>query len=366
MNDSGLFKDFVLWYNNAIDYYGGKNNMASMTTYSEKQLDDKAFVLNLIKEDSDILRDLPDRLRNDKEIVTEAVNKDPYALIYASDALRNDKDFMLGLITDFTLYDGNYGSHYRRNDNNDVNYTVLSLASEALRDDNDFMFKVVMGIAQEDLDLHDDFPEVNFKATAYASERLRSDPIFMRELITYGRNSNCARGDEPLMEFLPYASDKLKDDKEFMLDMCHEGGEALQYASDRLRDDTDFIIRATIVDPHEWPEPKPFWDYTLCYASDRIRQDKDVVNLINSFIERSDLLIIDDVSNIDHWKQKGYTTILMDDLYSNFDLDITSLAPLDGGSKGPKGPSNTGPELNSLEDSLKDLADIINTYSDTK
>ncbi|MBU6149728.1 MAG: F-box protein, partial [Verrucomicrobia bacterium] len=91
---------------------------------------------------------------------------------------------------------------------------------------------------------------------------------YSRKLLQY------AHGKHP--EYINCASDRLKDDKEFILKMIEEWTQisgrspnvcwAFRYASDRLKDDKDVVLAAVQKD-----------GITLEVASDRLKEDKDVV-----------------------------------------------------------------------------------------
>ncbi len=67
---------------------------------------------------------------------------------------------------------------------------------------------------------------------------------------------------------IAYASDKLKDDKDLMMECAKEDGQALYFASQRLRDDKELVLLAV---EQKW--------MIIKYASLRLRNDKDVAKL---------------------------------------------------------------------------------------
>ena len=103
---------------------------------------------------------------------------------------------------------------------------------------------------------------INYEGFQFASDRLKDDEEFVSSGILNNRlEKNKAR------EIFAYASDRLKDDKEFILrfNMEHDI-QLLQYASDRLKDDKEVVLGAVKKDSTQ-----------LQYASDRLKDDEEVV-----------------------------------------------------------------------------------------
>ena len=96
----------------------------------------------------------------------------------------------------------------------------------------------------------------NEDALKYASPRLKDDKDIVLEAI---KSSS-------VVSALRYASPRLKDDKDVVLEAVEHDGEALEFASPRLQDDKDIVLEAV-------KERK----YALQYASPRLKDDKDVV-----------------------------------------------------------------------------------------
>ena len=64
---------------------------------------------------------------------------------------------------------------------------------------------------------------------------------------------------------IAYASDRLRQDKELMLEACKHDGQELYYASQKLRDDKEVVLTAVI---KKWR--------ILKYASENMRRNKEV------------------------------------------------------------------------------------------
>jgi len=71
---------------------------------------------------------------------------------------------------------------------------------------------------------------------------------------------------------LKYASERLKDDRNFVLKVIRENPWALEYASERLKDDRELVLDAIKLDQLKWGSWSPF-----SYASERLRNDKEFV-----------------------------------------------------------------------------------------
>ncbi len=69
-------------------------------------------------------------------------------------------------------------------------------------------------------------------------------------------------------EALQYASDELRNDKDVVLAAVQQDRDALQYASDELKDDEEVVLAAI-----------EFYGGGMCleYASERLKNDKDLV-----------------------------------------------------------------------------------------
>ncbi|MGZ3732343.1 MAG: DUF4116 domain-containing protein, partial [Parachlamydiaceae bacterium] len=92
-------------------------------------------------------------------------------------------------------------------------------------------------------------------ALQYASEELKSDKEFMLAVVE--RNGSA---------FLQYASEKLKSDKEFMLAAVQRYGSAIEYASEKLKSDKEFMLAAV-----------QRYGSAIEYASEELKSDRDFV-----------------------------------------------------------------------------------------
>jgi hypothetical protein len=72
-----------------------KQNGLELQFASKQFRNDKQVVLEAVKQDGDAIRYASEQLKNDKDIVLEAVKQNGLALYYASEQLKNDKDIVL-------------------------------------------------------------------------------------------------------------------------------------------------------------------------------------------------------------------------------------------------------------------------------
>ena len=91
-----------------------------------------------------------------------------------------------------------------------------------------------------------------------ASDRLKNDKKFI------------LNNAKPLYLVMEGVSDQLKDDEEFVITVLKDSGVVLKYVSNRLKDDEEVVLIATTKDPS-----------SISYASERLRSDKKFIeNLI--------------------------------------------------------------------------------------
>ena len=213
---------------------------------------EKTIKMRNITEDFNILSDdirkkivclqkLPKSFKIDDEIfLKDAIEQNFKAFRYSSDRLLDDEEFV-----NFSLLSGNrYGDRYGRGN---IALEDFGLISKRLLD-NERIVKLII--------------RINYEGFQFASDRLKDDEEFVSSGILNNRlEKNKAR------EIFAYASDRLKDDKEFILrfNMEHDI-QLLQYASDRLKDDKEVVLGAVKKDSTQ-----------LQYASDRLKDDEEVV-----------------------------------------------------------------------------------------
>lgn len=204
--------------------------------YSNELLrDDKEVVLIAVKNNWNAIQYASKRLQNDKDVVLEAVKCkwiDLYhALLYTSVELRDDKDIALEAVKNRCYY--------------------LEYVSERLKDDKD----VVLEAIKKPMLVLDMEREIE-KLTNTLEERHSLWYAFY-DKFWFNIVFDSA---------LKYASDRLKDDKDIVIEAVKNDWNAIEYASDRLKDDEDVVIEAI---KNDWNAIK--------YSSERLKNNKKIV-----------------------------------------------------------------------------------------
>ena len=96
----------------------------------------------------------------------------------------------------------------------------------------------------------------------YASDRLKDSKEFILNFINM-----------PHSYTLQWASDRLRDDKEVALEAVKQNGMALNYVSDRLKDDKEVVLEAVKQNGR-----------ALRFASDELKNDKDILNAARDYL----------------------------------------------------------------------------------
>jgi hypothetical protein len=186
-----------------------------------------------------VLRYASNRLRDNKEVVIAAISIYPAALEYASDRLRDDKEVIFLAVSKFTSADS------------------LSFASERLKDESEIVLSAVRCI---DYVHHEDYQERGKCEWAinFASHRLKENKEFIVKVVT------------EVGDALEYISDELSDDNEVVLAAITNDGSSLRYASDRLRNDKKIVLAAVSND-----------GYAIEYASENLKHDPIIFETAN-------------------------------------------------------------------------------------
>ncbi|MGR3974051.1 MAG: DUF4116 domain-containing protein [Candidatus Rhabdochlamydia sp.] len=236
---------------------------------SEELRNDRDIVIAAVKKNVEALRHASEELRNNQDIVMAAVKRNVEALCYASEKLRADRDFVMNAIKE-NVEVLRYASEEIQNDRDFViaavkrNVEALCYAGEKLRADRNFVMTVI---------------KENVEALCYACEELRADRDFVMAAVKQaGGALNYASKElqndcdivmvavKRNVEALRYASEKLRNDVDFIMAIIQRNVKALRYASEKLRNDHDFIM-AVIKENVE----------ALRYSSENIRNDRDFV-----------------------------------------------------------------------------------------
>jgi hypothetical protein len=131
---------------------------------------------------------------------------------------------------------------------------ALRYASDALRNDKEVVCAAAVS--------------AEFKALLYASDDLKNDPDLFLTLMRHDRSGAC---------LFKYASQRLRSDKKFVLDIVGIKGYCLKYVSERLRDDEDVVDTAVNCDKRLLLISAKTSSYPLLEASKRLKNDINVV-----------------------------------------------------------------------------------------
>ena len=185
----------------------------------------KEIVITSVKQNGLMLEFADNDLKNDKEVVLIAVQNQGIALQYASDNLKNDRETVLIAVQ--SRGDAlRYASDELKNDKLVVQNAVQNFG-EALK------------YASDDLKNNIEVVMIAVKGRSYgagvlqfSSERLRNDKDVVLNAVE--KNGVC----------LQFASDNLKNDREIVLIAVQNDGQALEYASDNLKNDREIVLIA--------------------------------------------------------------------------------------------------------------------------
>ena len=235
---------------------------AALEFGAEKFKTNKNIITEAVKSGRKALSFLAENEKNDKNLVITAVKHHGYALQYASEQLQNDKDVVIAAITAVDQYSNTlqYASEELRNDKDVVitavgrNGNALQYASEELRNDKDVAMAALINSTE---------------AFKYVSERLQSDKEFILHAI--GQKDEDAVDDDLDYYISDNIPEKLKADKDFVLEMVKVNGMVLGCVSDELKVDKDVVTLAVknngkAYAHFEW-EDETFYDKEIILAA---------------------------------------------------------------------------------------------------
>lgn len=220
-------------------------NAESYRYASEKLKKDRALAMLAAKNYMLLLVHAPVEIRDDKEIVLMSLEKSGELLNFVSDRLKNDWDVVLKAVS--------------------KSGRAIAWASAEMKGTWKILFTAL-----------NDVPELVF----YASDKLRSDKSIIHQVGA---------------EYFPFASEDIRDDSDFVLQMILDNPSVLCTASPRLKKDLHFGLKAVkmngeslsllhddckddmlIVREAVKQSPKEFK-----YASNRLKNDKVFVASLN-------------------------------------------------------------------------------------
>lgn len=183
-------------------------------------LEDKGFILNLVKADPKFFEKASPKLRNDRDIAFEAVQRDPRQFKFASDRLKEDRDFVLMAASKDELILNQVDQRFKAD--REIAMVVLSRTQysnslekfpEEIRGDKE----IIMSLMR-----NRDSGGYNLK---YASEELRGDKEVVLEAL---------KGSEVNTHWaFKVASEELKKDPEIVLAAIKNGGSSVMGAVPR-------------------------------------------------------------------------------------------------------------------------------------
>ena len=246
---------------------------------TDEQKDNEEYMLKLIKNDYFDIRFASDRLKNDSNFILKAMKTGNSAfkcLAYASDELRSNKDFIFNIFK-------KHGSY------------IFSLVSESLKSDKEFILKLLkleyICFAYIDYNLRNDKEfmmeaiSINPETYEFASYELKNDKEFALQAIRKN----------PLS--FPYASDKLKNDKDFTLQAINISFFVIEYIKTKFRDDKDIVL--------EFLKQDKYGD-SLRFASNKLTNDKEFMLQVASLNVRALKNASDELKNNQEFILKAF------------------------------------------------------------
>lgn len=222
-----------------IVYAAVKENSDAYQWIPDEYRDHATLALIALKQDDRYLEDIPEQLWRDEEFLKEALKL--FGIQIMEDVpttLKNDFDWMHGLIYKVPK--------------NEVAEVVL-YASNELQSNSDFMLEAI---------------DLDFDSIERVSGDLRKDPNFALAIIENMQNFDVLdHVDEPILDdpefflavlegtefndrigILGYASNRLRNDQNFMLEAFKIEEEALEYALEELKSSPTFMLKAITYD----------------------------------------------------------------------------------------------------------------------
>jgi thioredoxin-related protein len=266
--------------NNDREYYLNfvrQNASDVLESASEELKNDKEFILVVVTQDGTALKYASDTLQNDRDVILAAITQNGRAFKYASDELKSDEEvaikalinshtdiFMLNAICNIiNIFIPDFRAFIREKYNS-INILENKRPASWIRYSND-----IRRIINEYL-----YPELSFSPNFLDQTILINDIPIITNLDIVKAHKIIKNNDrEYYLNFvrqncnyaLKFASDELKNNKEFFLVVVTQDGIALKYASDTLKNDRD-VVFAAITQNYQ----------ALCFVSDELLNDIEV------------------------------------------------------------------------------------------
>jgi hypothetical protein len=292
---------------------------------SYNQRKNKEIIKAAVDENGRAFKYADETLKRNKDFVIEVVSSKGSALEYACEKLRDDKDvFLSALNAGFEsgkhfIETGRLYRHYKR-ELADLEAGLFAIASSKILSNPEIMLEAIkkgVGLDFLDENLMNNkkfvFEAVKSRIDIfeYSTESIKKDKLFIlkilneiddsgcivqfideklksdKELILMALKKGCTfdhvgdvlKHDDGIIEIavnnnlgnysvLKYASESLKDNKEFVLTACNSlFGSSLEFVSERLRDDVDVVLSHLNIEDNS----------NFKFASERLRSDKKFV-----------------------------------------------------------------------------------------
>lgn len=232
---------------------------------TDKEKSDLSKAEALLEEKRNAIKELDDKGAVLKEKFGESnkgTNKDNNPNDTQDDSLLND-DTNGDAVNDNNTA-GNEVGDVKNKDNNPNDTQDDSLLNEDkdedddIRDENNHILSYNGGMYEQNGDdFFKDGKKVSDKSTIDELKKLVDEKEQLLEAIGYNAHSATT---------LKFASEELRNDKDFVLKAIRRNEYALRYASERLRDNKDFILEAVKQS-----------GFNLKYASERLKHDKEII-----------------------------------------------------------------------------------------
>ena len=290
---------------------------------SARLRNDKAFLLAAFKsrvKAAEALEFAAEAFKDDAQVVTAAVKKDGHAFAFASDRLRRNKAFVLHLLALHAMATNNIPKstfafqHANASLQDDPEVALAALkqndamwrfVSTRLREDRPFIFAAIecnpmvfkhfTEALKDDTEVAQAAIQKDGFLLEAANPRFRHDKAFLLRAAHAGPMagamllfvSDDLKDDAELVKasvqkesnFFRYASDRLRHDREFVLDLlkhCQHAWQVLLIADERFRDDEEMILAIAAESGH-----------SAIYASERLMSDRAFVLQVLSVSENT-------------------------------------------------------------------------------
>lgn len=231
-----------------------KKRPYNMKYVGKPLLNDKNIVLLGLKNNGMFLQYVDEALKNDKDVVREAFKARSKSLQYASNTLKNNKEYMLELAN--------------------INHYAYDYIGDSLKKDKELALIGLVWweerLEHMDISFRDD-PEIVLKAMEqdtkylqFGSNRLRSDKEFILNLTSYPRTASTlgfVRADA-----IKYVTKKFKNNKQIMLDVISKNALTYRWIGESLKEDRDICLATVEYDGN-----------LLRYLSQKCRLDREIV-----------------------------------------------------------------------------------------